>query len=245
MVQVSARPSVRWDPLPADFVLPDEPVDNLLQPALAAALTEALGANGLIRPEMLIATNMALVATVDNQLVVKAPDWFYVPQVYPLLQGSVRRSYTPYREGVGVAVVMEFLSDTDGGELSMRSTPPLGKLYFYEQILQVPTYVTYDPYSEQLQVRQLGDDGAYHLQEANPQGRFGVPALNLELGLWQGERLGLQTTWLRWWNPSGQMLLWSSEQAEWSSEQAEQERQRAERLAAKLRELGLDPNTLG
>ncbi|GAP93898.1 hypothetical protein NIES2104_04070 [Leptolyngbya sp. NIES-2104] len=30
----------------------------------------------------------------------------------------------------------------------------------------------------------------------------------------------------------------------WSSEQAEQERQRAEILAAKLRELGIDPDTL-
>ncbi|MBW4454600.1 MAG: hypothetical protein KME55_18870 [Nostoc indistinguendum CM1-VF10] len=43
----------------------------------------------------------------------------------------VRRSYTPNLEGAAVAVVMEFLSDTEGGELSVRSTPPYGKLYYY------------------------------------------------------------------------------------------------------------------
>ena len=31
---------VTWEKLPADFVLPDDPVDNINQPALAAALTE-------------------------------------------------------------------------------------------------------------------------------------------------------------------------------------------------------------
>ncbi len=57
-------------------------------------------------------------------------------QVYPLATGVVRRSYTRNRECEPVAVVMEFLSDTEGGELSVRSTPPYGKLYFYEHITQ-------------------------------------------------------------------------------------------------------------
>jgi len=228
--------TVRWDPLPKDFILSDEPVDNIHQPALAAALTDALGANGRIHPEMLMGTNMGVVASVDNRLILEAPDWFYVPQVYPLGEGEVRRSYTPYREGTGVEIVMEFLSDSDGGELSLRSTPPLSKLYFYEQILRVPTYVTYDPYTEHLQVRHL-QEGSYTLAAANPLGQFWIPSVKLYLGLWSGERLGLAMQWLRWWNQEGQMLLWSSEQAE-------QERKRAERLAAKLRELGLDPDTL-
>lgn len=52
--------------------------------------------------------------------------------MYPLATDVVRCSYTPNREGKPVAVVMEFLSDTEGGKLSVRSTPPYGKLYFYE-----------------------------------------------------------------------------------------------------------------
>ena len=43
--------------------------------------------------------------------------------------------------------------------------------------------------------------------------------------------------WLRWYDRSGKLLLWSAEQVE-------QERERAEILAAKLRELGVDPDTL-
>ncbi|MDX2100402.1 MAG: hypothetical protein SFW36_21715, partial [Leptolyngbyaceae cyanobacterium bins.59] len=134
-------PIVTWEPLPPDFKLPDDPVENIQQPLLAAALTDALGAAGLIQPNMLIVSNFGLVATVNKKIVVKAPDWLYVPQVHPVSEGIVRRSYTPHREGDPIAVVMEFLSDEDNGELSVRSTPPYGKLYFYEQILKVPTYV--------------------------------------------------------------------------------------------------------
>ncbi|BAU14936.1 hypothetical protein LEP3755_54920 [Leptolyngbya sp. NIES-3755] len=229
-------PLVKWEPLPDDYPLPDDPVENLQQPSLAAALTDVLGANDRIRPEMLIGSNFALVATVRNKIVLKAPDWFYVPQVQPVSADVIRRSYTQNSEGSPVAIVMEFLSNEDGGELSIRSTPPYGKLYYYEQILQVPTYVTYDPYEPSLEVRCLQDQ-RYQLQSANEDGRFWIPELQLFLGIWNGERLCQRTNWLRWWDSEGNLLLWSSEQVE-------QERQRSQILATKLRELGIDPDTL-
>jgi Uma2 family endonuclease len=231
------EPIVTWEPLPDDFVLPDDPVENIQQPPLAAALTDALGANGRVGPDMLIGSNFGLVATINNATVVKAPDWFYVPQVYPVDPRIIRRSYTQHLEGAAVAVVMEFLSADDNGELSLRGIPPYGKLYFYERILKVPTYVTYNPYQPGLQVRHL-EDSQYALQESDASGRFWIPELQLFLGTWNGERLGQTTTWLRWWDEHGNLLLWSAEQAE-------QERQRAEILAAKLRELGVDPDELG
>ncbi|MBD2148394.1 Uma2 family endonuclease [Sphaerospermopsis sp. FACHB-1194] len=236
-------PIVTWEPLPTDFILPDDPVENIQQPPLAAALTDALGAAGRILPQMLIGSNFGLVATLNKKIIVKAPDWFYVPQVHPVATDVVRRSYTPNLEGEPVAVVMEFLSDTEGGELSVRSTPPYGKLYFYEHILQVPTYVTYDPYEPSLEVRCL-QNGEYNKQKADPNGRFWIPELSLFLGIWPGERLCQTMNWLRWWDSDGNLLLWSSEQAEQERQRAEQERQRAELLAAKLRELGIDPNTI-
>jgi Uma2 family endonuclease len=259
---IKTKPVVTWEPLPANFVLPDDPVENIQQPALAAALTDALGAAGYIQPEMLIATNLGLVATVNKKTVVKAPDWLYVPQVHPVAEGIVRRSYTPHTEGAAVAIVMEFLSDEDGAELSIRSTPPYGKLHFYEQILQVPTYVTYDPYDGNLEVRYR-QNGRYTLELANAEGRVWIPELELYLGLWAGQRLGQTMNWLRWWDRAGNLLLWSSEQveqerqraeqesqraeqerqrAEQESQRAEQESQRAEILAAKLRALGIDPD---
>ncbi|MEG4804418.1 Uma2 family endonuclease [Microcoleus sp. ARI1-B5] len=246
----SKAPTVTWEALPADFVLPDEPVENIQQPPLAAALTDALGAAGLIGPIALIGSNFGLVATVNKQTVVKAPDWFYVPQVHGVAEGTIRRSYTPNLEGAPVSVVMEFLSNEDYGELSVRSTPPYGKLYFYEQILQVPTYVTYDPYEPKLEVRYL-QNGAYETQAADAEGRVRIPELDLWLGIWPGERLGQTINWLRWWDWQGNLLLWSSEQAQQERLQAQQERQRAEQerqradlLAAKLRELGVDPDRL-
>ncbi len=244
----TATPSVTWDALPADYVLPDDPVENIQQPLLAAALTDALGAAGRIQPAMLIVSNFGLVATVNKKTVVKAPDWLYVPQVHPVAQDVIRRSYTPNLEGEPVAIVMEFLSDEDGGELSVRSTPPYGKLYFYEQILQVPTYVTYDPYETRLEVRYL-QEGRYRVQEPDDQGRIYIPELNLWLGLWSGERLRHTMHWLRWWDAAGNLLWWSAEQADQERQRAEQEhqragqeRQRADALATKLRELGINPN---
>jgi Uma2 family endonuclease len=255
--------TVSWHSLPADYILPDDPVENLQQPILAAALTDALGAAGLIQPQMLIAVNFALVATVEQKIVVKAPDWLYVSRVNPVAPGVVRRSYTPNLEGDPVAVVMEFLSDEEGGELSIRSTPPYGKLFYYEQILRVPTYVTYDPYIPELEVRCLHKD-RYVLQTADEKGRFWIPELQLSLGIWFGERLGQMTHWLRFWNAEGSLLLWSAEQtdqerqradqerqradqerqrADQERQRADQERQRAEVLEAKLKELGINPNT--
>jgi Uma2 family endonuclease len=266
---IQKEPTVTWEALPADFILPDDPVENIQQPAIAAALTDALGSTGRIQPQMLIGSNFGLVATVNKKIVVKAPDWFYVPQVQSVGTNVVRRSYTPNLEGTAVAVVMEFLSDTEGGELSVRSTPPYGKLYYYEKILQVPTYVTYDPYEPSLEIRCL-QNGQYTLQQADSNGRFWIPELELFLGIWQGERLYQTMNWLRWWDREENLLLWSSEQAqqerqraeqerqraeqerqraeqesqraEQESQRAEQERQRADILAAKLRELGIDPD---
>jgi hypothetical protein len=59
----------------------------------------------LIEPNMLIATNFGLCATVEDRTVVKAPDWAYAPQIDPLPAGQTRRSYTPYLQGSPVAVV--------------------------------------------------------------------------------------------------------------------------------------------
>ena len=105
--------TITWNPLPPNFELPDDPVDNFEQPLLAEALREALG---LISPTQLVATNFGLVATVNGQTVVKAPDWVFVPDVFPIPERQERKSYTPYKEGALPEIVMEFLSDTEGKE---------------------------------------------------------------------------------------------------------------------------------
>ncbi|WP_293128091.1 Uma2 family endonuclease [Microcoleus sp. bin38.metabat.b11b12b14.051] len=263
------EPIVTWEKLPSDFILPDDPVENIQQPPLAAALTDALGSNDRIQPEMLIASNFAIAATVNQKTVVKAPDWMYVPRILLLPEGVIRRSYTPSVEGDRIAIAMEFLSETDAGEYSVRAKYPYGKLYCYEQIWQIPTYVIFDPYEPDLEVRCL-QENQYVLQSPTAEGRYWIPEINLFLGIWYGTRLGATMHWLRWWDAAGNLLLWSSEQSELERQRAEQERQRAEQerqraeqerqraesaigqleserrrseaLAAKLRELGIDPN---
>lgn len=244
--------TVAWEKLPPDFVLPDDPVENINQPLLAAALTEALDNYGFITDSMLIASNFGLCAKVNSKTVVKAPDWLYVTHVFPVAEAVVRRSYTPHAEGDVPAVVMEFLSETDAGEYSVRPTYPYGKMWFYERILQIPTYVIFDTDSGLLEVRQL-ISGRYEVQQPDEQGRYPIAAMGLSLGVWYGRRLETATYWLRWWDEQGNLLLWGSERLALEREKTEQERQRAEqerqraeaaqqevvRLLRKLRQAGL------
>ena len=130
--------TIKWEKLPDDFQLPDEPVENIKHPLLTSALREVLELAGFITPSMLLADNFGICATVDGKIVVKAPDWVYVPNVLSVVPGVIRRSYTPHVEGDVPAVVIEFLSDTEQGEYSAKSTYPYGKWYLYERILQVP-----------------------------------------------------------------------------------------------------------
>ncbi|NJL02315.1 MAG: Uma2 family endonuclease, partial [Spirulinaceae cyanobacterium SM2_1_0] len=64
----------------------------------------------------------------------------------------------------------------------------------------------------------------------------------LFLGVWVGSRDNREGGWLRWWDESGNLLLWSVEAAAQERQRAEQECQRAERLAAQLRAAGIEPD---
>ena len=50
---------------------------------------------------------------------VKAPDWFFVPNVPRLLDGQMRRSYVLWREVVSPLLVLEYVSD-NGAENAIR-----------------------------------------------------------------------------------------------------------------------------
>ena len=233
-------PKITWEKLPDDFVLPDDPVDNNLQPLLAEALRESLELAGLFSESMLMATNFGICATVADKTVVKAPDWVYITDVKPLSEGVIRRSYTPRLEGDIPLIVLEFISETEGTEYSMNPHYPYGKWYFYERIIQVPLYGIFQPETKTLDLFRLVE-GRYEPQVPDENSRFWIPEMNLFLGPWDGQRSNLSTTWLRWWDSLGNLLLWGSERIEQQRQQVEQEKQRAERLAAQLRALGVEP----
>ncbi|MDJ0674834.1 MAG: DUF874 family protein [Calothrix sp. MO_167.B42] len=250
-------PPITWEKLPADFPLPDEPVESNLQPLLAAALRESLELADLILDSMIIATNFGICATVGDKTVVKAPDWVYVPSVKPLPPGEIRRSYTPHAEGEKPTIVMEFISATEGTEYSINPHYPYGKWYFYEQILQIPTYVIFHPQAPILAVYSLVN-GKYEQQSPDENQRFWLESLDLFLGIWKGKKAEFEGHWLRWWDKSGNLLPWGTELVEQERQRAEQERQRAEQerqraeqaqqkaviLAQRLRAMGIDPEEM-
>ncbi|MGB0561813.1 MAG: Uma2 family endonuclease [Spirulinaceae cyanobacterium] len=248
MVAAAPPPLITWEKLPAEFVLPDDPVDNINQPALAAALTESLQAADRLPTTALTPTNYGICATFNRQFVVKAPDWAYIPQI-TVPRAEVVRSYTPQLQGDVPSIVLEFLSATEGGEYSYKATYPPGKFFFYERILQVPNYGIFDPESGRLELYRFDQTQRYQLQSPNAAGRFWIPELDLFLGVWQGQRENRQGPWLRWWDKAGDLLLWGVEKAaqeqqraDQEQQRADQEEQRAQRLMAQLRAAGIEPD---
>ncbi len=226
MLASTANYEITWEKLPDDFVLDDEPVDNINQPSLAAALTESLEIAGKLPANALTTTNYGICATVNQKMVVKAPDWAYVPSIR-VPREEIKRSYTPQLQGDIPVIVMEFLSDTEGGEYSSKPTYPPGKWFFYEQVLEVPNYVIFEPEKGELEVYHLDDSGQYQLLNPDANNRYWIAQMRLFLGVWQGTRENRTGYWLRWWNENGQLLLWGSE--------------RSEILAAQLRAAGIEP----
>jgi hypothetical protein len=239
---------ISWDSPPDAFQLDDTPVENTGQPLIAGALRESLEVNGRIQPENLIASNFGLCVRVGSELTLKAPDWLYVSKVN--MPGTDRKTYTPYKEGDLPSIVMEFLSETDGGEYSIRQIPPIGKWFFYEQILKIPTYVVFEPELGLLEVYRLQSD-RYVLEQPNENGHHWFEELQLFLGTWRGEKEGRWGYWLRWWDAEAMALPWAIEQVEMERQRTEMERQRAEgekqradRLAEMLRSQGIDPDAI-
>ena len=230
-----APTKVSWEKLPDDYILPDDPVDNITQPALAEALSDSLDVADYLTETAFTCTNYGICAVVNDKIVVKAPDWAYVNQTW-VSREEIERSYTPILQGEVPTIVMEFLSETPGGEYSIKPTHPPGKWFFYEQVLQVPNYAIFDPPTGNLEVYRLDQWQRYDLQQPNEKGYYWIRDMNLYLGVWEGSRRNRTGYWLRWWNREEQLLLWGTELAQ-------QERDRAQRLAEQLRSCGIEPDS--
>ncbi|MFB2974603.1 Uma2 family endonuclease [Aerosakkonema sp. BLCC-F183] len=154
----------------------------------------------------------------------EAPDWFYVPDVPPMLNGRYRRSYVLWQEIVAPLIVLEFVSG-DGSEERDR-TPYEGKFWVYERAIRVPFYGIYEGSRGRVEVYQLFN-GRYQLIPINDRGHYPIEPLGVEIGIWQGQYQNVEFPWLRWWDAQGNLLLTAEE--------------RADRLAAQLRSLGVEP----
>jgi Uma2 family endonuclease len=148
----------------------------------------------------------------------EAPDWFYVPNVPPNIDGQVRRSYVLWPEHIAPLIALEFASgngdeERDSLRDSFASRTPLsrtdegvvtkpGKFWVYERVMRIPYYGIYQVNNGRLEVYRL-IDGYYQLLELNQRGHFPIAPLGVELGLWQGSYQNQTMLWLRWWDEEG------------------------------------------
>ncbi|MFB2836633.1 Uma2 family endonuclease [Floridanema evergladense] len=176
----------------------------------------------------------------------EAPDWFYVPNVPPMLNGQFRRSYVLWQELIPPFIVLEFVS---GNGFEERDRTPLfrvgegekpGKFWIYEQIIRPAFYGIYEVNRASVEVYCLVA-GEYQLLPANERGHFPISSLGVELGIWQGRYQNAEAPWLRWWDDRGNLLLTGWERAEQTQLELQQEQQKVERLMAQLRAQGIEP----
>ncbi len=110
-------------------------------------------------------------------------------------------------------------------------------------------YVVFDPrklaQDQPVRAFQLSSAGTY-----KPCPHILLPGIELGLQLWDGRFENLQATWLRWQDPSGQLIPTGKElaaqaardRADQAESNAAAESDRADRLAARLRAHGISPD---
>jgi len=142
------------------------------------------------------------------------------------------RSYFLWRYGKPPEVVIEIVSNRKGKELGERARR-------YRR-MRVDYYVVYDP------LKELGDST---LRAFELRGGFYVvlgtawfESVGLGLVEWEGTFEGMSARWLRWCTREGELVPTGAERAERERARAESAEARAQRLAARLREMGIDPN---
>ncbi|MFN5953806.1 MAG: Uma2 family endonuclease, partial [Dolichospermum sp.] len=162
----------------------------------------------------------------------KKSEYFRGPDFFVVLgtERKTRKSWVVWEEdGKYPNFILEILSPTTA------NTDREYKKELYQNTFRTPDYFCFDPYNLEFSVFHLVD-GEYQPLEENQQGHLWSRQLGLYLGIYQGL--------LRYFKPTGELVPTPEETAEQETKRAEKEARKSERLAAKLRELNIDPDTI-
>ncbi|MEO0490867.1 MAG: Uma2 family endonuclease [Cyanobacteria bacterium J06659_2] len=149
----------------------------------------------------------------------RGPDFFVVLGT----EKRSRKSWVVWEEdGKYPNLIVEILSE------STAQVDRGTKKQLYQDTFRTPEYFWFDPDTLEF-AGFLLVGGTYEAMTANEAGQIWSRQLNLYLGIHNAQ--------LRFFDPQGQLVLTPEETAH-------QAQQRSERLAQKLRELGVDPDTV-
>jgi Uma2 family endonuclease len=189
------------------------------------------------------AMDLNLYYDVKNPLWYKRPDWFGVVGVSRLYdEKDLRLSYVIWQEQVSPLIVVELLSpgteEEDLGKTTEKGGKPPTKWKVYEQILRVPYYFVFSRYTNTLRGFRL--EGDRYQEVELTERRLLIPSIGLSLGLWQGSYENIERLWLRWMTLEGDLIPLPTEKAAAAEQRATAAEQRAAKLAAQLKELGVE-----
>jgi Uma2 family endonuclease len=213
--------------------LPETPLDNELQYLIPGMLKGILALNWIDRFDWFFGIHIGIYydsETLSSETESILPDGFLSLGVERFCneEKELRLSYSLWEEDIVPSLALEVVSHIYRGEYTQKKTlyAELGVLY----------YVIYSPRRRQggkLDVYRLVDS-EYILQPGN---LVWLPEIGLGIGTERGTYQGITREWLYWYNESGERLLTPEERIN----QAES---RTQKLEAKLRALGIDPETL-
>jgi hypothetical protein len=185
----------------------------------------------------------------DPDLPPIVPDGFLSLGVERFYDEELRPSYVLWDENVIPILALEIVSQTYRKEYStkLEQYAALGVLYYV-------IYSSRRRRKPRLEVYKLVN-GKYELQTGNP---VWLPEVGLGIGCERGNYSGVTREWLYWYNQEGkryptpqewilqetQRAQQETQRAQQETQRAQQETQRAQKLADKLRELGIDPDTV-
>ncbi|MGE3538162.1 MAG: Uma2 family endonuclease [Candidatus Tectimicrobiota bacterium] len=215
----------------AEIIYPDSDgkpmADNTRQYQDIITIQVGLDSLFAARPDVFVAADLCWYPVEGQPGIRQAPD---VLVAFGRPKGH-RGSYKQWEEGaVAPQVVMEILLPSN------RRREMTAKRLFYERY-GVQEYYAYDPDRGRLEVWQRQGD---RLLQVTPSSPWTSPLLGIRLTLKADGALRVQ-------RPDGRVFLRPMDieaEAEQERQRAEQAEQRTQRLAARLRALGVDPETL-